>query len=161
MRLSLLITASLLLSSTAMAQDCKHRAERNLDIDAAGLKALALETGSTDITVRGVSGLARIEVRGRACASSAELLDRLGHTLLDPLGIGNVATQAKRLDVMVAIQVLHQAIQSLLLQIQNHQARPGLGKTQDQRPANTGTTTGNQDHLALEHLAGKHLAIHG
>jgi DUF4097 and DUF4098 domain-containing protein YvlB len=77
MRLPLFAIACLLLSTGAAAEDCKHHAERNLDIDAAGLKSLAIESGSTDITVRGVAGLARIEVRGKACASTPELLERL------------------------------------------------------------------------------------
>lgn len=77
MRCLILASAALLLSSAAIAGECKHQAARNLDIDAAGLKALAIEPGSSDIDVRGVAGLTRVEVRGRACASSAELLERL------------------------------------------------------------------------------------
>lgn len=69
--------AILLLSSTVYADSCEHRAARDLDIDAAALKSLLVEAGSTDIRVHGVAGLGRVEVRGKACASSAELLERL------------------------------------------------------------------------------------
>ena len=77
MRRLFLASVSLMLSTAAHADDCAHRADRDLDIDAARLKSLAIEAGATDLRVHGVAGLARIEVRGRACASSAELLERL------------------------------------------------------------------------------------
>lgn len=72
-----LACATVLLSTTVRADDCEHHASRDLDIDAAGLKSLVVEAGASDLRVHGVAGLARIEVRGRACASSAELLERL------------------------------------------------------------------------------------
>ena len=72
-----LACATLLLASTVRADDCEHHAARDLDIDAAGLKSLVVEAGASDLRVSGVAGLARIEVRGRACASSAESLERL------------------------------------------------------------------------------------
>ena len=53
----------------ALATECKYSAPRNLDIDPAGLHVLAFKLGSSDLQLRGVPGLARIEVRGRACAS--------------------------------------------------------------------------------------------
>jgi DUF4097 and DUF4098 domain-containing protein YvlB len=65
-------------STTALADhDCKFKAERNLDIDPAGLKALALVLGSSDAQVEGVAGIKRIEVRGKACASEEEWLKDL------------------------------------------------------------------------------------
>jgi len=65
-------------STAAMAdRDCKFSAERNLDIDPAGLKALALVLGSSDAQVQGVAGIKRIEVRGKACASEEEWLKDL------------------------------------------------------------------------------------
>jgi DUF4097 and DUF4098 domain-containing protein YvlB len=65
-------------SSAALAEhDCKFKAERNLDIDPAGLKTLALILGSSDAHVEGVAGLKSIEVRGKACASDEELLKDL------------------------------------------------------------------------------------
>lgn len=92
--------------------------------------------------------------------NAAKLLDSLCHTGLNPFGIGDITTQAQRLDVVVAAQVLHQAVEGLLFEVKYHQARTGLGETQHQRTADTGATTGDQHHLALIHLAGKYLAIH-
>jgi hypothetical protein len=57
-------------SGAAMAaHECKFSAERNFDIDPAGLKSLQLALGSSDAHVNGVAGLKRIEVLGKACAS--------------------------------------------------------------------------------------------
>lgn len=53
----------------ALANECRFVADRNLEIDPNGLRALAFELGSSDLRVEGVAGLNRIEVRGRACAS--------------------------------------------------------------------------------------------
>lgn len=65
-------------STAALAgHDCKFSAERNLDIDPAGLKALTLVLGSSDAQVEGVAGIKRIEVRGKACASEEEWLKDL------------------------------------------------------------------------------------
>jgi Toastrack DUF4097 len=73
--LSLILIAA---SSPALAMhDCKFSAERNLDIDPAGLKALQLVLGASDAHVDGVAGLKRIEVRGKACASEQEWLKDL------------------------------------------------------------------------------------
>jgi DUF4097 and DUF4098 domain-containing protein YvlB len=65
-------------SGAALAShDCKFSAERNLDLDPAGLKGLQLVLGSSDAHVDGVAGLKRIEVRGKACASEEEWLKDL------------------------------------------------------------------------------------
>jgi DUF4097 and DUF4098 domain-containing protein YvlB len=61
-------------SSNALAYQCQFSAERNLDIDPAGLHALAFEIGSSDLHVRGVPGLAKVEVHGKACASEESKL---------------------------------------------------------------------------------------
>lgn len=58
-----------LLPLAAHADDCRFSAERVLDIDAAGLSTLHLETSAGDLEVRAEAGLTRIEVRGRACHS--------------------------------------------------------------------------------------------
>ena len=50
----LLASVTLLLTTTAWADDCPHRAARDLDIDAAGLEALVIEPGWTGVRVRGV-----------------------------------------------------------------------------------------------------------
>jgi DUF4097 and DUF4098 domain-containing protein YvlB len=58
----------------ALANECKYSAPRNLDIDPAGLHVLAFKLGSSDLQLRGVPGLAKIEVRARACASEESRL---------------------------------------------------------------------------------------
>lgn len=63
-----------LLPFAAYADDCAFRAERALDIDAHGLSAFKLDTGAGDLVVEGVPGLARIEIRGKACASEERAL---------------------------------------------------------------------------------------
>ena len=63
-----------LLAANTYAFECQYKAERPLDIDPAGLRALVLRLDSSDARVRGVSGLARVEVRGKACASREDWL---------------------------------------------------------------------------------------
>jgi len=64
-------------SVASAADNCKFTVQRDFDVDAAGLKTLALQLASTDVHVEGVAGLARVEVRGRACASQQDWLDKL------------------------------------------------------------------------------------
>lgn len=60
--------------SALAASPCSYTAERNLDIDPAGVHALVLKLGSSDLKARGVAGLTRIEVHGNACASEESKL---------------------------------------------------------------------------------------
>ncbi|MEO7430828.1 MAG: DUF4097 family beta strand repeat-containing protein [Dokdonella sp.] len=60
---------ALLVPVFAFANECRFTAQRDFDVDSAGLATLAFALGSSDITVEGVPGLARIEVRAKACAS--------------------------------------------------------------------------------------------
>lgn len=53
----------------AAANECKFTAQHDFDVDAAALDTVAFGLGSTDVTVEGVPGLAKVEVRGKACAS--------------------------------------------------------------------------------------------
>ncbi len=77
----ILMLAILSLSAcAATANECKFSAERSLDIDPAGLHALMLKLGSSDVHANGVAGLARIEVRGKACASEESKLAGLNLT---------------------------------------------------------------------------------
>jgi len=65
-----------LLSSIAMAHECRHEAARDLDIPRQGAKVIAFDLASADIEIEGATGLAGIEVRGRACArDEARLAD--------------------------------------------------------------------------------------
>jgi len=58
----------------AIADDCDFKAERTLDLDPKGLSLLKLDTGAGDLIVEGVAGLAKIEVRGKACTSEEDVL---------------------------------------------------------------------------------------
>ena len=58
----------------AAAGTCPHEALRTLDLYATGLQQVRFVLGAADLQVTGVPGLARIEVRGRACASDPETL---------------------------------------------------------------------------------------
>jgi DUF4097 and DUF4098 domain-containing protein YvlB len=64
----------MLAAAGAVAEPCAFRADRNFDVDPAGLKALAFEMGSSDLRVEGVAGLGKIEVHGKACASQESWL---------------------------------------------------------------------------------------
>ena len=61
----------------ASANECKFTAARNADLDASGLKDLMLTLGSTDLDIRSVPGITKVEVRGTACASDASKLQDL------------------------------------------------------------------------------------
>ena len=65
-----------LMPMLAGAAECKFTTQRDFDVDAAGLKTVAFALGSTDVTVEGVPDLAKVEVRGKVCASEqASLAD--------------------------------------------------------------------------------------
>lgn len=73
----LILIPLLLASSFAAAGECQFSAERNLDIDPAGLQALRMQLGSSDLNLQGDPAATRIEVRGKACASEQAWLDEL------------------------------------------------------------------------------------
>ncbi len=64
-------------STSAFADDCAFKAKRDLDLPAAGLSRFTLQTQAGDLRIVGVAGLATVELRGRACAASAEQLEKL------------------------------------------------------------------------------------
>ncbi|MBS0591486.1 MAG: DUF4097 family beta strand repeat protein [Proteobacteria bacterium] len=74
---STLIPLLLLFSPLALASECKFTAERRLDVDPAGVQALRIELGSSDLDVQGDAGVTKIEVRGKACASDQASLNEL------------------------------------------------------------------------------------
>lgn len=69
-----LALAVFLLPTLSMASECRFTAQRDFDVDAAGLHTLAVALGSSDIKVEGVPGLAKVEVRAKACASDQDWL---------------------------------------------------------------------------------------
>src|SRR5581483_355097 len=78
-KLAAALIASLLfvLATAASAEECRYSVPRNADINAAGLHSLMMRLGSSDLEIRGVAGLNRIEVRGTACASKQDWLKEL------------------------------------------------------------------------------------
>lgn len=74
---TLLASLFLLAAGGALAEDCSHTAQRNLDLPADGLSELKLQTRAGDLRITGVAGLKQLEFRGRACASNAEALEKL------------------------------------------------------------------------------------
>lgn len=70
----LLVTLPL---SAAAAEQCQFSAPRSVDIDAAGLKTLHANLGSTDLTIESVPGLGTVEIKGTACASESARLNDL------------------------------------------------------------------------------------
>jgi hypothetical protein len=80
------IMTSLLLAvaaTPAFAQydQCRHEAQRNATIDAGAARQLFVKAGSGSLRIVGKPGISRVTVRGRACASSQDLLNtiRLEH----------------------------------------------------------------------------------
>lgn len=67
----------LLAAGTAAAEDCEFTAQRNLELPQEAATRLNLLTRAGDLRVTGVPGAKQIELRGRACASSAEALAKL------------------------------------------------------------------------------------
>ncbi|WNL45314.1 hypothetical protein RKE25_18115 [Dyella sp. BiH032] len=86
-----LIAASLLLAPLAAfaADDCKYQADRNLQLDLAGVRSVQVDLRSFDLHLRGDSSAHGGELTGRACASSKELLDDL------------IVTQRREGDVLI------------------------------------------------------------
>jgi hypothetical protein len=73
-----LIFASLLLvPALALADDCKFRGDRNLDLDLSGVHSVRFVVKSYELHVDGSAAAGKGTVRGKACASSQEALDKL------------------------------------------------------------------------------------
>jgi Putative adhesin len=58
----------------AQAEDCEHTAQRTANSAGPGIERVVVEAGAGDLAVRGGQGQ-NVSVDGRACASSAKLLD--------------------------------------------------------------------------------------
>jgi hypothetical protein len=82
-----LLALALLAPGLALADRCEHSAPRSLDLDLDGVREVRLEIGSDNIEV--VAGNGPHAVSGRACASDADVLDRI------------TITQERRGDVLV------------------------------------------------------------
>jgi hypothetical protein len=90
---------ALSLTSPAWAWgECAHTAERQATVDPLDARALLLRTGAGDLEVRGEPGRTRIEARGRACASSAELLEQIQFRSAHAAGAAHVETVLPQTD---------------------------------------------------------------
>src|SRR5665213_178806 len=72
-----LVFLAALVPMFAGANECRFTAQHDFEVDAAGLNTVAFALGSTDVTVEGVPGLAKVEVRGKAWASDQAWLAEL------------------------------------------------------------------------------------
>lgn len=74
-----LLCASFLVAfaGAAFADECAFQAKRDLDLPAAGVKQLKLQTQAGDLRITGVAGMTSVEFHGKACASTQDQLDKL------------------------------------------------------------------------------------
>lgn len=81
--MQVVILTALFVSSVAlplMAQDydeCRHEAQRSATVDARDARRLLVGAGSGSLKIEGKPGLTTVRITGRACASSAALLDEI------------------------------------------------------------------------------------
>lgn len=75
-----LILAALLLAPAAAiadSSDCKFHADRNLDLNLSGVRKVTFVVNAYDLHVEGTAPAGKGTVRGKACASSQDILDNL------------------------------------------------------------------------------------
>jgi DUF4097 and DUF4098 domain-containing protein YvlB len=79
--MQVVLWTAVLIGATAaplMAQDrdqCRHEAQRSATVDANGARRLVISAGSGSLRIEGKPGITTVRITGRACASSADLLD--------------------------------------------------------------------------------------
>lgn len=67
--------ALLVVSCTAVAaEECRYSAPRDTELDAAGLKLLAVRIGRDELVIHGEPGATKVVVKGTACASEQKWL---------------------------------------------------------------------------------------
>lgn len=57
--------------------DCKYDADRSVTLNAADARLLNLDAGSGSLRVEGKPGLTEVRIRGKACASSRDVLENI------------------------------------------------------------------------------------
>jgi hypothetical protein len=72
--LTLMLAASTAGCSSWALGDCTQTESRDLDLDAAGVRALAISARAGSLDIRGEPGLERVIVSGKACADDVETL---------------------------------------------------------------------------------------
>lgn len=98
----------------AHADDCEHSADRTANSAGPGIERVIVEAGSGDLAIRGGEGT-NVKVDGRACASSAKLLDQISleirregstvyvRTVLPEMSGIMLGSNYARIDVTVAV----------------------------------------------------------
>ncbi len=77
-RISLVVAAALAaFASYAAADECDYRADREVQLDASGVKRLRVFAAAGSLRIEGREGSTMVSAEGRACSSSASLLDRI------------------------------------------------------------------------------------
>src|SRR5207253_4583917 len=73
------IALSLLAVTVAgsVPDDCRYQDDRNATIDAASARLLVVQAGAGSLKIVGKAGQKNIVIRGKACASSKDMLDRI------------------------------------------------------------------------------------
>jgi hypothetical protein len=59
------------------ASPCAKEAQRNVQLDTNGITKIVIAAGAGDLKVRGESGRNQLSVKGQACASSQDLLEKI------------------------------------------------------------------------------------
>lgn len=76
--MSFVALSLLAVSLAGQAQDdCRYTDERNATIDAAAARRLVVDAGAGSLKIIGKAGQKNVVIRGKACASSKEVLDRI------------------------------------------------------------------------------------
>jgi hypothetical protein len=61
----------------AMAAPCVKEAQRNVQLDTGGITKIVIGAGAGDLRIKGESGRNQLSVKGEACASDQELLEKI------------------------------------------------------------------------------------
>jgi len=77
MRRTFALALLLLPLTVAVADECKYQAPRNLDLDLTGVRGVQIQIHSYDLHLTGNGSAKNLELTGRACASTQELLSKL------------------------------------------------------------------------------------
>lgn len=64
-------------AAPAPAQECEFSASRSASVPTSGVRAAEIAAAAGSLRIEGVRGLREVRVRGRACASSREILEQI------------------------------------------------------------------------------------
>jgi DUF4097 and DUF4098 domain-containing protein YvlB len=151
------LPALLILALSQSTDPCRHEAERSARINASAADVLRLVARAGSLDVQGRPGLTEVRVRGRACASSAALLDDLqletrraaGEVVVEVAEIdyGFSSNQYARLDLVLEVP---QGMAADIRDGSGHAELRGLGRL---------TVEDGSGSLRIEDIAGP-LRVH-